>query len=94
VTVASVSGSKCDAVRHYALPFPPATNSQHWPIPNRRHRARSRPKKDTALKEGCAKRATGEEPNIGTLGGSLSHAPALGAVVMTGDGIKLFGYAL
>ena len=47
------SGSKCDAVRHYALVFfLPRQNSQHWPIPNRRHRTRSRPKKDTALK-GC-----------------------------------------
>jgi hypothetical protein len=26
---------------------------------------------------------------MGTLGGSLSGAPALGAVVMTGDGINL-----
>src|SRR5689334_1452157 len=45
-------GSKCDAVRHYALPSLPFSrtgecaclvlaNFQHWPIPNRRHRTGS-----------------------------------------------------
>jgi hypothetical protein len=52
------SGSKCDAVWHYAFPslaFETGecaclvlANFQHWPIPNRRHRTRSKPKKDTA----------------------------------------------
>ena len=66
-------------------------NFQHWPIPNRRHRTRSRLKKDTALKGCCAKSARGRSDDHRNAGGSLSGAPGVGAVVMTGDGINRLG---
>jgi hypothetical protein len=81
--------------RHYALLFfLPRQNFQHWPIPNRRHRTRSRPKKDTALKGVLRKERGGRSADHRNAGWQLvlQRVEELGRMPRAGIGRRTAGF--